>query len=183
MVVGSSYFQKVTGPPLSSIFIGNNIMKKLIKLGVGLILAVALTACMDKAESNNDIATYELKQPGVTIKMTLEGKDDKIIKQTTDSVIEYSAIGAQDATQAKTILDEITNNTNYGAIQGITYSMEYGPTSAQESIVVDLTKADLKQLAELPGSAFQGDPAEGISFSATGTLLESSGFTKVPEAK
>lgn len=154
-------------------------MKKLVKLGLGLLFAVTLAACTDKTET----ATYELEQPGVTIKMTLEGKDDKIIKQTTDSVIEYSAIGAQDATQAKTILDEITNNTDYGAIQGITYSMEYGPTSAQESIVVDLTKADLKQLAELPGSAFQGDPAEGISFSATGTLLESSGFTKVPEAK
>ena len=154
-------------------------MKKLVKLGLGLLFAVTLAACTDKTET----PTYELEQPGVTIKMTLEGKDDKIIKQTTDSVIEYSAIGAQDATQAKTILDEITNNTDYGAIQGITYSMEYGPTSAQESIVVDLTKADLKQLAELPGSAFQGDPAEGISFSATGTLLESSGFTKVPEAK
>lgn len=156
-------------------------MKKLVKLSLGIFFAVALAACTDKVQQ--DTAVYELDQPGVKIQMTLIGENDKVIKQITNSTIEYSAIDAENAEQAKRILDEITKNTDYSAIKGITYSMEYGPTSAQESIEVDLTKADLKQLAELPGSAFKGDPEQGISFSATGTLLESSGFNKLPEAK
>lgn len=153
------------------------IMKKIVKIGLGLFFAVALAACGDKTET----AVYELEQPGVTIKMTIVGENDKVTKQITNSTIEYSAIGAENADQAKAILDEITNNTDYGAIPGITYNMTYGPESAQESIEVDLTKADLKKLAELPGSAFEGNPEQGISFSATGTLLESSGFTKLSE--
>ena len=169
----------------------------MIKVGLGLLFVTVLAACNDKAETAveaeasaneaavvntvTETAVYELEQPGLTIKMTIFGENDKVTKQITNSTIEYSAIGASDAEQAKTILDEVTNNTDYGAIQGITYKMEYGPTSAQESIEVDLTKADLKQLSELPGSAFEGNPEQGISFSATGTLLESSGFTKLSE--
>lgn len=157
-------------------------MNKIVKFGLGLFFAVAVAACGDDKTSvavEQDVATYELNQPGVSIEMTLYGENDKVVKQTTNSTIEYSAIGAIDAEQAKKILGELTNNTDYGALEGVTYSMEYGDTSAQESIIVDLTKADLKKLAELPGSAFDGDPSQGISFKATGTLLEQSGFTKV----
>lgn len=159
-------------------------MNKIVKFGLGLFLAVAVAACGDdKAKApeivQQDIATYELEQPGVSISMTLYGENDKVVKQTTNSTIEYSAIGAADAEQAKKILAEITNNTDYAAIEGVTYSMNYGDTSAKESIEVDLTKADLKKLAELPGSAFDGDPSQGISFKATGILLEQSGFSKV----
>ncbi|UNM96142.1 DUF1307 domain-containing protein [Ignatzschineria rhizosphaerae] len=157
-------------------------MNKIVKFGLGLFFAVAVAACGDDKTSvavEQDVATYELNQPGVSIEMTLYGENDKVVKQTTNSTIEYSAIGAADAEQAKKILGELTNNTDYGALEGVTYSMEYGDTSAQESIIVDLTKADLKKLAELPGSAFDGDPSQGISFKATGTLLEQSGFTKV----
>lgn len=159
-------------------------MNKIIKLGLGIFLAAAVAACGndDKATPaavQQDVATYELNQPGVSISMTLYGENDKVVKQTTNSTIEYSAIGATDAEQAKKILAEITNNTDYAALEGVTYSMEYGETSAKESIEVDLTKADLKKLAELPGSAFDGDPSQGISFKATGTLLEQSGFSKV----
>ncbi|HIW07246.1 MAG TPA: DUF1307 domain-containing protein [Candidatus Ignatzschineria merdigallinarum] len=159
-------------------------MNKIIKLGLGLFLAAAVAACGDdKAAApvvvEQEVATYELNQPGVSIQMTLYGEDDKVVKQTTNSTIEYSAIGATDADQAKAILAEITNNTDYAALEGVTYSMVYGDTSAKESIEVDLSKADLKKLAELPGSAFDGDPSQGISFKATGTLLEQSGFSKV----
>src|SRR5699024_4155566 len=159
-------------------------MNKIIKLGLGLFLAAAVAACGDdKAAApvvvEQEVATYELNQPGVSIQMTLYGEDDKVVKQTTNSTIEYSAIGATDADQAKAILAEITNNTDYAALEGVTYSMVYGDTSAKESIEVDLSIADLKKVAELPGSAFDGDPSQGISFKATGTLLEQSGFSKV----
>ncbi len=163
-------------------------MNKIVKLGLGLFFAFAVAACGDDKTApeaptapvvQQDVATYELIQPGVSISMTLYGENDKVVKQTTNSTIEYTAIGAQDADQAKKILAEITNNTDYAALEGVTYSMTYGDTSAQESIEVDLTKADLKKLAELPGSAFDGDPSQGISFKATGMLLEQSGFSKV----
>ena len=159
-------------------------MNKIVKFGLGLFFAVAVAACGDDKASaptavQQDVATYELNQPGVSIQMTLYGENDKVVKQTTNSTIEYSAIGAEDAEQAKKILAEITNNTDYGALEGVTYSMVYGDTSAKESIEVDLSKADLKKLAELPGSAFDGDPSQGISFNATGMLLEQSGFSKV----
>lgn len=156
-------------------------MNKIVKLGLGLFFAVAVAACGDdkKTAPEQEVATYELNQPGISIQMTLYGENDKVVRQTTNSTIEYSAIGAENAEQAKATLTELTNDTDYAAIQGVTYSMQYGDTSAQESIDIDLTKADLQQLADLPGSSFDGDLSEGISFKATGQLLEESGFSKV----
>lgn len=173
-------------------------MKKLYKLGLGVIFASLLVACSDDAkapaqtETGNTTteaatpvaqdevtSTYELEQPGVTIRITLVGKDDKITRQETDSFIAYDAIGASNAEEAEQILSAVTNNIDYAAIKGITYNMTYGDKDAHETIIIDLTKADLAELAELPGSAFNGDPNEGVSYSATGQLLETAGFKKV----
>ncbi|GGZ92614.1 hypothetical protein DC083_02650 [Ignatzschineria ureiclastica] len=173
-------------------------MKKLYKLGLGVIFASLLVACSDDAKApaqngtNNTTteattpvaqdevtSTYELEQPGVTIRITLVGKDDKITRQETDSIIAYDAIGATNAEEAEQILSAVTNNIDYAAIKGITYDMTYGDKEAHETIIIDLTKADLAELAELPGSAFNGDPNEGVSYSATGQLLETAGFKKV----
>lgn len=151
-------------------------MKKLFKLGLGLFFAAALVACSNEKE---ETAVYQLEQPGVSMTMTIVGQDDKVIKQITSSTIEYSAIGVETAEEAKQILATLTNNTDYASIKGVDYDMQYGENSAKESITVDMLKADLKELAALPGSAFDGDPTNGISFKATGTLLESSGFKKV----
>lgn len=173
-------------------------MKKLYKLGLGVIFASLLVACSDDAkapaqnETNNTTtetttpiaqdevtSIYELEQPGVTIRITLVGKDDKITRQETDSIIAYDAIGASNAKEAEQILSAVTNNIDYAAIKGITYNMTYGDKDAHETIIIDLAKADLAELAELPGSAFNGDPNEGVSYSATGQLLETAGFKKV----
>lgn len=154
---------------------GFHIMKKIAKITAGLILTMALVACGD---SKQDVVTYDLEQPGVSIQMTLYGENDKIVKQITNSTIEYSAIGAENAEQAKEILSLATNNTDYSALQGVTYSMNYGDQSATEKIEIDLTKADLKELSALPGSAFEGNPENGISMKATELLLEQSGFSK-----
>ena len=150
-------------------------MKKITKIAAGLLLTMALVACGD---SKQDVVTYDLQQPGVSIKMTLYGEDDKIVKQVTKSTIEYSATGAENAEQAQEILSIATNNMDYSALQGVTYSMNYGDQSAVENIEIDLTKADLKELSELPGSAFEGNPENGISMKATEMLLEQSGFSK-----
>ncbi len=175
-------------------------MKKLYKLGLGVIFASLLVACSDdtKTTENNVANTdntsveapktaeqaevtsiYELTQPGVTVRITLVSKDDKILRQETDSIISYETIGATNAEEAKQILAAITNNTDYAAIKGITYDMTFDDKTAHETIIVDLTKADLSQLAELPGSTFNGDPEQGVSYSATGQLLEQAGFNKV----
>ncbi|WP_026878769.1 DUF1307 domain-containing protein [Ignatzschineria larvae DSM 13226] len=175
-------------------------MKKLYKLGLGIIFASLLVACSDDAKETTQnettnttpavetakavpqeevTSTYELEQPGVTVRITLVGKDDKITRQETDSIIAYDAIGASNAAEAEKILSEVTNNIDYAAIKGITYNMTYGDKDAHETIIIDLTKADLAELAELPGSAFNGDPNEGVSYSATGQLLETAGFKKV----
>lgn len=164
-------------------------MKKLFKLGLGLFFAAALVACGGEKEDiiadpvdqtdTSITAVYQLDQPGVSMTMTIVGQDDKVIKQITSSTIEYAAIGAETAEEAKQIIATLTNSTNYASIKGVDYDMQYGETSAKESITVDMLKADLKELAALPGSAFDGDPTNGISFKATGMLLENSGFKKV----
>ncbi len=169
-------------------------MNKFYKVALGVALATLLVACNDNktdadasktaantevnATQNQEVAVYEVEQPGVKIKMTIVGEGDKVIKQITNSTIEYSAIGAANAEEAKKILTELTNNTDYSSIKGISYEMKYGPTSAEENITVDLSKADLSELAALPGSAINGDPNQGVSFKATGELLENSGFKK-----
>ncbi|MHC5225240.1 YehR family lipoprotein [Ignatzschineria sp. LJL83] len=151
-------------------------MNKIAKITAGLFLTMALVACGD---SKQDVVTYGIEQPGVSVQMTLYGENDKIVKQVTKSTIEYSAIGAENKEQAKEILSIATNNVDYSALKGVTYSMNYGDSSATENIDIDLTKADLKELSALPGSAFEGNPENGISMKATEMLLEQSGFSKV----
>lgn len=155
-------------------------MKNLLKIGAALLLAVTLAACTEKESTpiEQEVAVYELNQPGITIEMTLVGENDQLVEQSTESIIEYQLIGAKNAAEAKMILDELTGYVDYSNVKGITYEITYGEKSANEKIAVDLKRADLVELANLPGTAFEGDPTMAISYSATGDMLESSGFIK-----
>ncbi len=131
------------------------------------------------SEQNEETSIYELQQSGVTVRITLVSKGDKILLQESDSIIPYATIGATNAAEAEQILSAITNNIDYSAIKGITYNMTYNDKEAHETITIDLTKADFDQLANLPGSDFNNDPEEGVSYSETTRLLENTGFKKV----
>ncbi len=155
-------------------------MRKLLKIGAALLLVATIAACTEKETPpiEQEISVYQLDQPGISIKMTLVGENDQLVGQSTESIIEYELIGAKNAAEAKAILDELTGYVDYSDVKGITYEMSYGEKSADEKIAVDLKVADLVELANLPGTAFEGDPTMAISYSATGDMLESSGFTK-----
>lgn len=155
-------------------------MRRLLKIGAALLLVATIAACTEKEATHieQEVSVYELNQPGISIKMTLVGENDQLVGQSTESIIDYDLIEAKNAAEAKAILDELTGYVDYSDVKGITYEMIYGEKSANEKIAVDLKVADLVELANLPGTAFEADPTMAISYSATGDMLESSGFTK-----
>ena len=69
----------------------------------------------------------------------------------------------------------------YKEIKGVEESLDYGDTSATETLTVDYSKVDRDALQKIQGAEFTGDVKEGVSMSKSEALLKSRGFKEVKE--
>lgn len=118
-------------------------------------------------------------QNGVEMTLTYTSVGDRVIKQTTQNVIDYAAAGFADKAEAQEILDPMIGEGS--GIEGYDQSIEYGETSAVEEVTVDYDVVDMSELNGIPG--FEGSEnmgaADFVSLSESRKLLEQQGFTEV----
>lgn len=123
--------------------------------------------------------TFTQSQNGVEMTLIYTAVGDRVIKQTTQNVIDYQAAGFADKAQAQEILDPMLDQSS--GIEGYDQSIEYGETSAVEEVSVDYQVVDMSDLEGLPGFEGSGNMgvADFISLSESRKLLEQQGFTEV----
>jgi len=123
--------------------------------------------------------TFTQTENGVELTLTYTSVGDRVIKQTTTSLIDYAAAGLGDKAEAQALLDPLVEQSD--DIEGYEQSIEYGETSAVEKVSIDYEVADINELHDVPGFEGSGDlgRADYISLEESRKLLKENGFTEV----
>lgn len=112
------------------------------------------------------------------ISITYTYKGDKVLKQTSESKINYASIGATDKESAAKVLDALS--AKYKNIAGIEEKLTYSDTYAQENVTIDMEKVDFKALQGISGINISADDAaKGITMKQMETIMTAAGFKEV----
>ncbi|WP_419893102.1 YehR family lipoprotein [Oceanobacillus kimchii] len=150
--------------------------KRLLVRKAGLLfIAVAMFALV--ACNSEETVKYQAEEDGILITLTYTAEDDKVVKQVSESEIEYRALGVTTKEEAEELLAPLAED--YQNVDGLTHEIDYQDDKVVEKVTVDYNEADASEIAELEGSMFEGDPSEGISLEKSIELIESQGFKKV----
>ncbi|WP_195571925.1 YehR family lipoprotein [Paenibacillus sp. 1001270B_150601_E10] len=149
-------------------------MKKVLGVLSLVILIIGLVGCGGAKEQSS---TYTLSLEGTEIEMTYYYKNDKVTKQTTNSTVPYSSIGAADKEEAKSIIEPLAKQ--YENVTGVKHEVDYQEDKLVEKTEVDYSKASLKEVSELTGTMFDDtEEADFVSMKKSEEMLLSNGFTK-----
>ena len=151
-------------------------MKKISQLLIVTVLIVCLGAC--GKNSSEEKTVYENNSNvGIKSIITYYHYGDKVIKQTTENVMNYKETGLQDKETAEKAMEAAGSN-QYKNVKGIEYSIKYKEKEAIEELSVDYDKLDYEAVNKIPGFHVSGDAENGVSLKASEKLLEASGCTK-----
>lgn len=154
-------------------------MKKMRRVVAGILavgMAFALTACGGKEQTVSYRMETEESGIKMTDTMTLTAKGDKVEKISETIDIDTSTLDEETRTQINTVYDQMVEQ--YKAVDGVECTGEAGDTTYTIKIDIDATGNAVKDLSDKGLLEVSGD-ANGISLKATGTALESGGYSKV----
>lgn len=141
-----------------------------------LLLLAMLAACT--AGGGETQTSYSLSQNRTESTVTFYATGDKVTKQSVENTIDYEDSGLTDKETAESTLGPLVGQ--FQGIEGVEHSIEYGDTSAVETMTVDYSVANLQEVSELLGSSYSDtDNASAVSLKKSIELLEKSGYTKV----
>ena len=144
-------------------------------LGATLMMA-ALVGC----DNNKDeVKTFHNTMNGVDLTYTYHYKDDVVTRQDAENTIPYTSLGVSNEEQARKIIDPI--GVAYSKIKGVSHSVDYKESAAQEHLSIDFNQAKISELCHLPGASFSDCSQKFISLSESEKLLKSQGFKEVKQ--
>ena len=116
------------------------------------------------------------------LRLTYYYKGDIVTKQTTNSFWSYKTLGATKKEDVKDKIDKASQR--YQNIKGIKEKVSFDKNGIKENIEINYDKADLKELASLPGMMISNEKnAKKISMKASKELLTSKGFKEITDGK
>ncbi|EFG1227328.1 YehR family lipoprotein [Escherichia albertii] len=147
---------------------------KLFSLVVASVLVFSLAGCGDKEESKKFSANLN----GTEIAITYVYKGDKVIKQSSETKIQFAAIGATTKEDAAKTLEPLS--AKYKNIPGVDEKLTYTDTYAQENVNFDMEKVDLKALQGISGIKMSDeDTSKGVSMKQIELVMAAAGFKEV----
>lgn len=149
-------------------------MKKNLASFFLVTLLFALVGCGGTTET----ATFEKEESGSTVRFVYTYKGDKVLSQTSEVTLPYSALGVTTKEEAQTIMESVDASA-YEGITGLTYSIEYTDTDLVEKTTVDYETVNVSDIAGLPGMNYSGNISNSISMEQSRELLVSQGYTEV----
>ncbi|QGN38865.1 YehR family lipoprotein [Klebsiella oxytoca] len=142
-------------------------------LGATLVMA-ALMGCDNKKD---DVKAFSNTMNGVDLTFTYHYKGDLVTRQDAENKIPYKSLGVSNEEQARKIIDPI--GAAYSNIKGVTHSVDYKETYAQEHLSIDFNQVKISELCKLPGASFTDCSQKSISLSESEKMLKSQGFKEV----
>lgn len=138
------------------------------------LLMVALVGCDNHKD---EIKTFNNTINGVNLTYTYHYQDDIVTRQDADNTIPYKSLGVSNEEQARRIIDPVS--AAYRGIKGVTHTVDYTESDAQEHLSIDFSQVNISQLCKLPGASFTDCSQKFISLSESEKLLKSQGFKEV----
>lgn len=136
------------------------------------------------AEGKTVKKTYEGSfSPNVHTKVYLDAKGDTVVKQKIVNTMIFSELGLTSEAEIKEFVEKIkaSEATSYPGVKGVTYKITSDAKSITETIDIDYTQADLKQLSEVDLIGKEGiETAKFISLAKTEENLKAQGLKLVP---
>src|SRR5690625_4659149 len=151
-------------------------MKNVIRVLVVFALMVFMTAC--GAEEGERAFFYE--EDGITSTFTYEHKGDEVTKYTSEVELEYALLGLDSKEEAEEFFEMMVDEDVLD-VDGVSQQIDYKDESLVETIVIDYTEADMKEIKEIPDLEFRSEIENGISMEGTAELLEEQGFEEITD--
>lgn len=147
---------------------------KLFSLVVASVLVFSLAGCGDKEESKKFSANLN----GTEIAITYVYKGDKVLKQSSETKIQFASIGATTKEDAARTLEPLS--AKYKNIAGVEEKLTYTDTYAQENVTIDMEKVDFKALQGISGINVSAEDAKkGITMAQMELVMKAAGFKEV----
>lgn len=147
---------------------------KLFSLVVASVLVFSLAGCGDKEESKKFSANLN----GTEIAITYVYKGDKVLKQSSETKIQFASIGATTKEDAAKTLEPLS--AKYKNIAGVEEKLTYTDTYAQENVTIDMEKVDFKALQGISGINVSAEDAKkGITMAQMELVMKAAGFKEV----
>lgn len=140
-----------------------------------LFVIVVTTACGSKGE--NATKTFVLEKNGIKITLvyTYIESEDKVIKQTSNTIAPYSGFNDLSKEEVKSRIEAAAKQ--YQGIKGLKESVTFNDDGFTEELEVDYENIDFEKARQLPGMIFSGDPsANKVSMKASEEMLLQQGF-------
>ncbi|PID83028.1 MAG: hypothetical protein CSB15_00130 [Clostridiales bacterium] len=154
----------------------NNIILKTIIIAM---VALLITSCSSKKDTDKKLKTFVLKQPGIEMKIEYFGKDDTAFKQTIESKIVYDKFPAKGEALEKLKKEIKKISDQYKNLKGVEYKINFAKEGITEKTTMNYRKVEFEKIKKIPGMMFTEDPVNGVSLKKTIPMLEKQGFKEV----
>ena len=151
-------------------------MKKLLKVGMCIMMAAVVLSGCGGGSSKTETAVYEGDINGVKISNTIYYSGDRVLKQTTVSEMNFKDLGMTKAVMEQTV----SQYKKLYDIKGVSYKADITDDTITETTVVDYENADFDALktAKLITGTKEDGKILYVSYEQTVKNLESAGLTK-----
>lgn len=151
-------------------------MKKLLKMGMCIMMAAVVLSGCGGGNAKTETAVYEGEINGVKISNTIDYSGDRVLKQTSVSEMNFKSLG-----MTKTLMEQTVDQyKKLYDIKGVSYKADVTDEKITETTVIDYENADFDALkkAKLVTSTKEDGKILFVSYEQTVKNLEASGLTK-----
>ena len=144
-------------------------------LAFAMLFVVALTTACSGSKTATKTFVRENNGVKTTLTYTYNESDDKVIKQTSNTIAPYSGFNGLSKEEVKSRIEAAAKQ--YQGIKGLKESVTFNDDGFTEELEVDYENIDFEKARQLPGMIFSGDPsANKVSMKASEEMLLQQGF-------
>lgn len=130
------------------------------------------------ADGELEARTFVAEEMGMELTLVYYHQGDKVVKQTSETIIPYEAIGVESKEEAKEMFEPQLEQMQ--GVDGLISEMDFGDDALTEFMEVNYEELDFDAARGLPGIMFDEEAEKsGVSMEKSAQMLLEQGYTEV----
>ncbi len=154
----------------------NNIILKTIVIAM---IALLITSCSSKSDTDKKLKTLVLKSPGMELKITFFGKGDTAYKETKENKIVYDKLPVKGKNLEKIKKNFKKLSIQYKNLKGIKSKINFTKEGITEKTTMTYKEMEFEKINKIPGMMYDENIKNGVSLKKTIRLLKEEGFKEI----